>query len=135
MSHRPTVLLVTSPDDSRRLLTDLESFDNLRVLTAHSFRNARRTLEEQGEVAVILTAVSHADGNWCDLLRLVVNRGIQAQVIVCTPKCDEGLWSEVLWRGAYDVLVQPFETAELRRILDGALRAGHSYPRARSADA
>ena len=135
MSHRPTVLLVASPEDSQRLHADLKSCGHLRVLTAHNCRNARQALEKHGEIAVILTAASPGDGNWCDLLRFVVNRGINVHVVVYTPRCSERLRSEVIWRGAYDVLVQPFETAELRRIVEGAIRASHFSPRARFADA
>jgi hypothetical protein len=72
----------------------------------------------------VFTDLSHADGNWSDLLRFAVNRGIEARIVVCTRQADEGPWSEVLWRGGgYDVLVQPCQRSDLRRIVDGAVTA------------
>ena len=122
MLDSTVVLLVTAPPACRQLRAHLESSDGVSVLAARNCREARLTLETHPEVSLVLTDVSHADGNWADLLRFVVNRGIDAHVVVCTSEADEGLWSEVLWRGGYDVLVEPFDRAELHRILEGALR-------------
>ena len=133
MPSRPIVLLVTAPEGCQQLLADLESFDDVQVLTAYDCRQARRTLGSNAGVALVLTSLSHRDGNWCDLLRFVVNRGIETHVVVSTPQADGGLWSEVLWRGGYDVLVQPYERAELRRIVQEALRAKPFPQLARSA--
>jgi DNA-binding NtrC family response regulator len=85
------------------------------------------------DVSLVFTDVSHADGNWSDLLRFVVNRGIAAHVVVCSRRADEGLWSEVLWRGGYDVLVEPFDREELARIVEGALRTMNPRLSARTA--
>ena len=95
----------------------------MTVLAARDCREARKTLSAHPDVSVVFTHVSHADGNWCDLPRFMVNRGIDAQVVVCASQADQGLWSEVLWRGAYDVLVQPCEIEDLRQVLEGAVRA------------
>jgi DNA-binding NtrC family response regulator len=122
--HRPTVvLLVTSSQTCGQLSTRLESLDDVTVLSARDCREARRSLSMRPDVSVVFTQVSHPDGNWSDLLRFVVNGGIEAQVVVCATQADEGLWSEVLWRGGFDVLVQPCEREDLRRVLEGAVRA------------
>jgi FixJ family two-component response regulator len=54
-------------------------------------------------------------------------------LIVSSPQADEILWSEVLWRGAYDLLVEPYESDELRNTLEGALRASQTSRLAASA--
>ena len=65
------------------------------------------------------------DANWCDVLRGVVDYDPQASVVVVAPSsADEILWSEVMWRGVHDMLVEPFTKSEAQRILEGALRAG-----------
>ncbi len=55
---------------------------------------------------MIITQLTLADGNWCDLFKYLVDRGSHASVVVSSPQADERLWSEVLWRGAYDLLVE-----------------------------
>jgi len=116
------VLLVMAPPASRQVALDLGLLDGVSVLLARDCREARSVLSAHPDVSVVFTDVSHADGNWADLLRFVVNRGIRAHVVVCSRQTDENLWSEVLWRGGYDVVVEPFDRAELGRIVEGALR-------------
>jgi DNA-binding NtrC family response regulator len=123
MNTSAVVLLVTDSPACRQLFARLESFEDVTVLTARHCREARKTLSVHPDVSVVFTHVSHADGNWCDLLRFMVNRGLDAQVVVCASEADENLWSEVLWRGGYDVLVQPCERQDLRRVVEGAVRA------------
>ena len=48
-----------------------------------------------------------------------------------SPRGDEKLWPEVLWRGAFDLIVEPFESFEVRRIVDGTLRAARVDPNRR----
>ena len=48
---------------------------------------------------------------------------IHASTVVSSPHADERLWSEVLWRGAYDLLVEPHESREVHQTVTGALRA------------
>jgi len=116
------VLLVMAPPASRQVASDLESLEGVSVLLARDCREAREVLSARPDVSLVFTDVSHADGNWSDLLRFVVNRGIAAHVVVCSRHADENLWSEVLWRGGYDVVVEPFDRTELARVVEGALR-------------
>ena len=116
------VLLVMAPPARRQVARDLESLDGLDMLLARDCREARQVLLAHPDVSLIFTDVSHADGNWSDLLRFVVNRGIRAHVVVCSRQADEALWSEVLGRGGYDVVVEPFDRADVGRIVEGALR-------------
>jgi hypothetical protein len=73
----------------------------------------------------VLGQFSLEDANWCDVLRAVVDYDPQANVVVVAPSsADEILWSEVMWRGVHDMLVEPFTKIEAQRVLEGALRAG-----------
>ena len=82
---------------------------------------------------MIITQVTLTDGNWCDIFKYLVDHGIQASTVVSSPQADEQLWSEVLWRGAYDLLVEPYETREVHQTIEGALRAARTSGRARAA--
>ena len=117
------------PEERRRpLLHSLESL-NFEILLVGNCTEARRLLKTAPPVQVVITQVSLPDGNWCDVLRFLVDSGMKASVVVTSPQADENLWSEVLWRGAYDLLIEPFKTDEVRRTMEtmeGALRARHA---------
>jgi DNA-binding NtrC family response regulator len=121
-----SLALVVMPEERRRaLLHSLESL-KFEILLVENCTEARRLLQTAPPVQVVITQVSLADGNWCDVLRFLVDSGMEASVVVTSPQADENLWSEVLWRGAYDLLIEPFERDEVRRTMEGALRARHS---------
>jgi DNA-binding NtrC family response regulator len=124
-------MLVMSPERRRSLEPNLESL-NVQVLLAGSCHEARALLQDNPPVSVVITDVSLNDGNWCDIFRFLVDRGIHASVVVSARLADERLWSEVLWRGAYDVIVEPYEADEVRRIVEGALRAASTVPNLRA---
>ena len=119
------LLLVMCAERRTQLLEILES-SNADVLTACSCREARRVLNTYPTIEVVIADLSHPDGNWCDILRCLVGSGIHASIVVNAPEADEKLWSEVLWRGGYDLLIEPYEATEVSRIIEGAARAsGH----------
>lgn len=121
-----SLALVVMPKERRRpLLHSLESL-NFETLLVGNCTEARHLLQTAPPVQVVITQVSLPDGNWCDVLRFLVDSGMEASVVVTSPQADENLWSEVLWRGAYDLLIEPFETDEVRRTMEGALRARRS---------
>jgi len=86
-------------------------------------RAARECMNVNPTIDIVITQVSLKDGNWCDVLAFVVNRGVEARVVVSSTVADERFWSEALWRGVYDVLLEPYDVLEVRRIVDGALLA------------
>jgi len=104
------------------LLSKLESVD-AKFLAAENCRDARTVLRDQEDVNVIVTDTTLTDGNWCDVLNHVSHLGSRANVVVTSEVGDERLWSEVLWRGAYDLLIEPVETREVQQVMEGALRA------------
>ena len=120
-SPRTRVLLLTPQGGTETLESALKPL-NVDVLRARNLRDARRCVHDQ-RIDVVVTDVSLPDGNWSDVLRCVVDGGDDTNVVVCTPVVDELLWSEVLWRGGYDVLVKPFRAEEARRVVEGARRS------------
>ena len=126
------VLLVMPRECSPLLLKVLKSLD-VDVLAVEDCQQARELLQTHPAVDVIIIQVTLADGNWCDLFRYLVDRSSHASVVVSSPQADERLWSDVLWRGAYDLLVEPYESGEVCRVVEGALRVAHASGQARAA--
>ena len=120
------IVLIMRPERRARLLPLLGS-PNIDVLSVSGCREARRVLETHPTVEVVIADLSHPDGNWCDILKYVVDFGIPASLVVSATHADERLWSEVLWRGGYDLLVEPYEKSEVQRIVEGAARAASSF--------
>jgi DNA-binding response OmpR family regulator len=108
------ILLVYASDSGDRLTKILHN-SSWQVQATHTFREAMEHLSRNGTPVVICES-SLPDGSWKDLLyktrRLIV--------ISCT--ADEALWAEVLNLGGYDVLAQPFDETEVRRVVQLAER-------------
>ena len=117
-------LLVMQPERRTALLQTLEFLD-VETLAVSTCAEARGLLQTAPGVDLVLTQVSLKDGNWSDVLRHLVENGIEASVVVSSKRPDEHLWSEVIWRGGYDVLVEPYERTDVQQTLEGALRAAH----------
>jgi DNA-binding NtrC family response regulator len=86
---------------------------------AGSLQQARTYLFQQRYDAVLTQSIL-PDGNWLDVLHLVRDSPYEPQLIVTDQHADARLWSEVLNRGAYDLLAQPFYEPEVRRVLSNA---------------
>ncbi len=116
---KPLVLLVMAPDRRTPLLKQLEAC-GIQVLAARDCSEARRILRAQPGVQVVLTDEALADGDWLSVLDAVSRSGVHAETIVCTRLGDPRLWIHVLVYGAYDLLVEPYNSAEVRRIIESA---------------
>ncbi|MFB3825850.1 MAG: response regulator [Bryobacteraceae bacterium] len=112
-----TLVLFVSPraEDALRLSQMLLSlpfrFDHVLTL-----EQARKKLSKHLYSAV-LTEAALPDGTWLDVLRLARRKSPRTEVIVTDPFADAREWAEVLNRGGYDMIAQPFHEAEVRRIL------------------
>jgi DNA-binding NtrC family response regulator len=116
------------------MLAELESL-GVQAWPAETCQEARRLLENRPRVDVVISDLSLTDGNWCDVFKHLVDNDIHASMVVIARQADERLWSEVLWRGAYDLLVEPYEPAHVRRVLEGAVRANQGAKAARAIEA
>ena len=76
------------------------------------------------EPKVVICEKNLPDGDWRDILRSVRYFKESPPVVVISECADESLWAEVLNLGGYDVMLKPFEAAEVRRIIPMALRHG-----------
>lgn len=95
----------------------------LHPIEAGDCATARRILAGRRPLKLVVSDATFRDGDWRDLLAAAQQRSEPVSFMVSAPFPDHDLWSEALWRGAYDLLVEPYSSGELRRIIDGALRA------------
>jgi DNA-binding NtrC family response regulator len=82
-------------------------------------QRARATIQADSH-QVILTEATLPDGTWRDILDIVRVVQPAPAVIVTDASADARFWAEALNLGAYDLIAQPFATAEVRRILSYA---------------
>src|SRR6266545_1355706 len=116
---RSGVLFVSPhPEDASRLSQILGPLP-VEVDHVQDLTHARTRLERE-HYPVILSDTELPDGEWLDVLDLAREKSPEAQVILTTRFADARLWTEALGRGVYDLLVQPFEAPEVRRILAAA---------------
>jgi DNA-binding NtrC family response regulator len=102
---------------------------NLNVYSIGTCREARAFLSDRPTVDLIITELSLPDGNWCDMVRHMVDHTERAAIIVTCSEADERLWSEIIWRGVSDLLVEPYDRQFVRRVVEGALRGAHETNR------
>jgi DNA-binding NtrC family response regulator len=126
MTHNITAMLVMAQERRSTLVNALEScgFDVLPVCDCNE---ARRMLEAQLAVQVVVTDARLHDGDWRRVFEIVARGRRKIEVIVCSRVGDPKLWLDVLEEGGYDVLVEPFEHEEVQRIVEAA--AARSYMR------
>ena len=119
MSEGLTTLIVMPQERRSTLVNQLAGID-VNVLTASSCGEAADMLRVDPRVRVVLTDLSLPDGSWFDVLNRVGDINAGAEVVVCARLADERLWTQVLEAGGFDVLVEPYEKGEVKRIVDAA---------------
>ena len=124
MPPKIKAMLVMAPERCLPLLDALESC-GVEVLPVSNCNEARRIFEAQPLLQVVVTDAVLRDGDWRQVLAIVAQGRRKIEVVVCSRLCDPKLWLNVLEEGGYDVLVEPFDHEEVRRIVEAA--AARSY--------
>ncbi len=110
------VLILSPCEKTRASLPAILAANGWTVHEATTQREAVALLDKLN-IAVVI-----ADESWREFLAITVVRPGAPSVIVTAPFADEALWAEVLNLGGYDVLAQPFDSTEVTRITQAALR-------------
>ena len=118
-------MLVMARERRLPLLDALES-GGIEVLAVCDCNEALQMLRTQ-PVQVVVTDTTLPDGDWRRVLEIVEQRSRKIEVVVCSRVGDLKLWLDVLEQGGYDVLVQPYQREEIKRIVEAA--AARSYIR------
>jgi DNA-binding NtrC family response regulator len=105
-------------DDARKISAMLHA---LPVALEHARTLAQaRVRFRNTDYDVVLTESSFPGGNWLDVLHLIRDAPRDVRVIVTDPQADARFWAEVLNLGAFDLITQPFDEYEVRRIVQNA---------------
>ena len=125
MLGKHTVLAMGHDPETLRQLTGILSGAGLNPVAQE---NAEAEIEAGPVGAVILDCEPGAD-MWKAILREIC-RPAGIPLIVTSRHADERLWSEVIDCGGFDLLAQPLDCAEVRRVVMSALRNGPTEFRA-----
>jgi DNA-binding response OmpR family regulator len=110
------VLTVTPLPADRLRLREILSQGNWKLHEASDCSEALALLRDQ-MVPVLLCERDHPDGNWEDLLQAAARLlPDPPNLIVFSRLADESLWTKVLNRGGFDVLMTPFQPEEVLRV-------------------
>jgi DNA-binding response OmpR family regulator len=118
-----SVLLVSSSAASNAVFSELSREFEWRVVSVPGF-GAFASLLHTRKFNVVVCEADLPDGSWTDVLDVLVAADSPAALVVTAPLGDERLWVDVLHRGGYDVLAQPFDKREVERVI--ALARDHS---------
>lgn len=111
------VTLLSSPHaDDRQFLSKAFSHPQWKTEWARDCAESRRILERV-RTGVVVCERDLPDGCWRDILHTAQLLPNPPNVIVASRHADEYLWAEVLNLGGYDVLVKPFDTKEVLRVI------------------
>ena len=124
MKPKIVVLLVASQNGHGRLIKQLEAC-GVDFLLACDCSEAREILKTKPGVHVVITDVTLPDGDWGSVLEVVRQGQANAEDVVCSRLPELAPWCEILQRGAYDLLVEPHQREEVRRIIEGAAARSH----------
>src|ERR1700687_2268792 len=116
------ILVVDDEPGLRDMLAILFRREGLDVSVAPGFAPAREAvLHSPAPYAIVLTDLLMPDGSGMDLLSLVKDRTARTEVIVMTAQGGVETAIEGMRRGAYDFIMKPFGTSELRALVHKAL--------------
>jgi DNA-binding NtrC family response regulator len=111
-------VLIVSTRDRAPLVAILEAggFD---VRTASNCETACRQMESS-PAQVVVADLDLPDGNWCTLLREMLDRGLEAKLLVCTERGNRLLLVEVVQRGGEYALARSHAAEAVEELVKAA---------------
>jgi DNA-binding NtrC family response regulator len=124
-SRGTTVVLSVSPNDEdhgclERIFREADwpqRRESERTLVASNSIASSISLLRKRPVPVVLCESDLSPGTWQEMLEHISLLPDAPLLIVTSRLADERLWAEALNLGAYDVLVKPFDTTEVVRVV------------------
>ena len=99
-----------------RLLEDEPTFIEDHVET---LQQAKALLRSE-TYDVVITEANLTDGTWLDVMHMIRESVIEPKVILADPLADDELRAKALGCGVYGVIVQPFDSGGVLRMLTNA---------------
>ncbi len=117
------IILAVGPcGEDRASLASILRHSNWELCCAPTCEEARGILREN-RIGVVISECSLPDGRcWKDLLNDLAMVADPPPLIVTSRLADDGLWAEVLNLGGYDLLLKPFDAAEVFHVVSLAWR-------------
>jgi DNA-binding NtrC family response regulator len=112
-------VFLTGSDEESRIVSRLLKSAGIRILPAALLEQADLLLAATNSV-VLLTDTNFLDGTWESALEMVAKSHPRAELVLAASQADERFWIDVLERGAFDLVLKPFEAVELQRVLENA---------------
>jgi len=91
----------------------------IRIHHAALLDRADSLLDATGAL-VLLSDMAFPGGSWTDAKEMLAKLHPRVALVLALENADERLWVDVLEQGVYDVVLKPFASDELRRILENA---------------
>jgi DNA-binding NtrC family response regulator len=123
MQAYPKVVMIAGDPDDFQVA---EVLARLAAVTRVE-RTAEAMLQlESGDCDVLFCPWQPAEGTWRDVLDTVHKWHVGIPVVVFCHCGGEHEWTEVLNAGAFDLLVPPYESHQVRELLEHALESRYS---------
>jgi DNA-binding NtrC family response regulator len=118
----PTILVAEDDHNMRALIATIlgESELDFNVVTVENAHDAMDYVESN-EVAVVVTDLRMPGADGLDLLGFVKSKSTMTQVVLVTGHATVESAVKALKSGAYDYVLKPFDTDELRCVVERAL--------------
>jgi DNA-binding NtrC family response regulator len=129
---RREVLFISPSREDATVLSQILRSVSTSVDHVADLKHARAIMQSE-PYQVILTEANLPDGTWRDVLELARKTEPAPDVIVTDASADARFWAEALNLGAYDLITQPFATAEVQRILENACSRSSTLPKTSTA--
>ena len=119
---RPTILVVEDDQNMRTLIATVLGEPKM-TFTVVALENGHEAMDyiDHNEVAVVVTDMRMPGADGIDLLEFVKANTAMTQVVVVTGYATVESAVKALKSGAYDYVLKPFDTEELRCIVERAL--------------
>ena len=116
-----SILLVSPEEKDRLALRRILNHNDWGIEHVREVRAAAQHIRHSTP-SLIVTERALPDGNWRDVLACTESVTARPLLLVISRHADENLWAEVLNLGGYDVLLKPFDPAEVTRVVGMAWR-------------
>jgi DNA-binding response OmpR family regulator len=127
-----SILLVSPFQEDHSSLRYILHNDGWLINRCKTLREAAGYLQCQAP-SVVICERDLPDGTWKDALHFAERLPNPPLLLITSRHADDNLWAEVLNLGGYDVLMKPFDRAEVTRVVGMAWRHRLRPPPSRAA--
>lgn len=113
------IMLAMPPERQLRFLNILES-ENYDVMLAANASRAGALLAMPTHLDMVIVDAELPGGGWRPVLEQVISTRPECEVLVYSRCGEEDLWADVIQSGAFDLIPEPLNRAELLRIVSSA---------------